>query len=111
MFDIGFAELLIIAVVALLVLGPERLPVAARSAAVVLGRLKRQASDIRREIERELDVDGIRRELRDESIAADLENERETLQQTLDKTHKDLQAVVSDVKNSIETDGSDKPEQ
>lgn len=54
MFDIGFAELLLIAVVALLVIGPERLPSAIKTASVWLGRLKRSYNDIKREVELEL---------------------------------------------------------
>ena len=54
MFDIGFAELLLIAVVALLVIGPERLPGAIKTASVWLGRLKRSYNDIKREVELEL---------------------------------------------------------
>jgi sec-independent protein translocase protein TatB len=53
-FDIGFAELLLIAVVALLVIGPERLPGAIKTASVWLGRLKRSYNDIKREVELEL---------------------------------------------------------
>lgn len=54
MFDIGFAELLLIAVVALLVLGPEKLPTAARTCGLWLGRLRRSVSSIQREINEEL---------------------------------------------------------
>jgi sec-independent protein translocase protein TatB len=53
-FDIGFAELLLIAVVALLVIGPERLPGAIKTASVWIGRLKRSYNDIKREVELEL---------------------------------------------------------
>ena len=52
MFDIGFAELLIIGVVSLLVIGPERLPGAVRTVSLWLGRFKRSFNEIRQEIER-----------------------------------------------------------
>lgn len=61
MFDIGFAELLLIAVVALLVLGPEKLPTAARTCGLWLGRLRRSVSSIQREINEELRVEELRR--------------------------------------------------
>lgn len=61
MFDIGFAELLIVAVVALVVLGPEKLPTAARAAGLWIGRIRRTLSGIQNEISEELRVDEMRR--------------------------------------------------
>ncbi|RME34315.1 MAG: twin-arginine translocase subunit TatB [Gammaproteobacteria bacterium] len=57
MFDIGFWELALIGIVALLVLGPERLPGAARTAGRMIGRARRTLSDLRRELEQEVDLD------------------------------------------------------
>ncbi|MEO1766644.1 Sec-independent protein translocase protein TatB [Thiobacter aerophilum] len=54
MFDIGFSELLVIGVVALIVLGPERLPKVARTAGHLLGRFQRYVSDVKAEIKREM---------------------------------------------------------
>ncbi len=68
MFDIGFSELILIGVVALLVLGPDRLPGAARVAGLWLGRIKRSFNTIKEDVERELGADDIRRELRNEGI-------------------------------------------
>lgn len=56
MFDIGFWELVVIAVVALLVLGPERLPEFAINAGRWLGKLKRFINNTRRELESELRI-------------------------------------------------------
>ncbi len=61
MFDIGFAELLMIAVVALLVLGPEKLPTAIRTLGLWLGRAKRTVSSIQSEISEELRIEEMRR--------------------------------------------------
>lgn len=61
MFDIGFAELLIVGVVALLVLGPEKLPVAAKTCGLWIGRIRRSVSNIQREISEELRVEELRR--------------------------------------------------
>ena len=63
MFEIGFGELLLVALVALLVLGPERLPVAARVTGLWIGRLRRSFSSIRAEVEREIGADDIRLQL------------------------------------------------
>lgn len=64
MFDIGFAELIIIAIVGLLVIGPERLPGAIRTGTAWLGRIKRGFNDIKREVEQELHNDGVMQELK-----------------------------------------------
>lgn len=65
MFDIGFTELLVIAVVALLVLGPERLPKAARFAGLWVRRGRAQWASVRSELERELAADELKRSLRE----------------------------------------------
>ncbi|WP_137818720.1 Sec-independent protein translocase protein TatB [Pseudomonas sp. 2FG] len=78
MFDIGFSELLLVGLVALLVLGPERLPGAARTAGLWIGRLKRSFNAIKQEVEREIGADEIRRQLHNEHIMA-LEQEAKNL--------------------------------
>lgn len=74
MFGISFSELLLVGLVALLVLGPERLPGAARTAGLWIGRLRRSFNTLKSELEREMGADDIRRQLHNESI---LELERE----------------------------------
>lgn len=69
MFDIGFSELLIIAVVALIVLGPERLPRAARFAGLWVRRARAQWYSVKSELERELAADELKRSLRDTEAA------------------------------------------
>ena len=83
MFDIGFAELIIIALVGLVVIGPERLPEAARNAAKFLGRAKRTYSNLRRDFEREIGADEIRRELYNEALLDELKQTREQLNETI----------------------------
>lgn len=61
MFDIGFSELLVIGLVALLVLGPERLPRVARTAGLLLGRLQRYVNDVKADIQREMHVAELKR--------------------------------------------------
>lgn len=65
MFDIGFAELIIVAVVGLLVIGPERLPGAIRTGAAWFSRFRRGFNQIKADVERELHNDAIMRELQD----------------------------------------------
>jgi sec-independent protein translocase protein TatB len=78
MFGISFGELLLVALVALLVLGPERLPGAARTAGLWVGRLKRSFNAIKQEVEREIGADEIRRQLHNEEIMA-LEQQNKSL--------------------------------
>lgn len=61
MFDIGFSELLVIGVVALIVIGPERLPKVARTAGAWLGRLNRYVADVKQDIDREMQLQELRK--------------------------------------------------
>jgi len=61
MFDIGFSELFLIAVVALVVLGPERLPKVARTVGHLFGRARRYASEVKSEISKEMALDELRK--------------------------------------------------
>lgn len=81
MFDIGFAELILIAVVGLLVIGPERLPSAIRTGSLWLNRIKRGFTDIKREVEQELHNDAVLQELR--------------------KTGEDLQTEANDIGSEL----------
>lgn len=56
MFEIGFTELMLVGIVALLVLGPERLPVAARAVGRMLGQARRAMHTLRTQVEREIDL-------------------------------------------------------
>lgn len=94
MLDISFLELVVVAVVALIVLGPERLPVAIRVMAVWLGRMKRSYQSIREEIEKEINVDDIRRDLHNEAVMANLKQQREKLRQELDALNQQLDALT-----------------
>ncbi|PKO83493.1 MAG: twin-arginine translocase subunit TatB [Betaproteobacteria bacterium HGW-Betaproteobacteria-11] len=61
MFDIGLSELMLIGVVALVVIGPERLPKVARTAGILLGRLQRYVSDVKDDIQRELQLEELKK--------------------------------------------------
>jgi sec-independent protein translocase protein TatB len=92
MFDVSFFELLVIGVVALVVIGPERLPGAVKTAVLWFARLKRALLETRSEIEKHIGADEIRRELHNEQVLASLEKlkaSREALERDLaDYQHK-----------------------
>jgi sec-independent protein translocase protein TatB len=61
MFDIGFSELIVIGLVALVVIGPERLPRVARTVGHLLGRLQRYVSDVKSDIQREMQLEDLKK--------------------------------------------------
>lgn len=85
MFDIGFTEILVIGAVALVVVGPERLPEAVRTAGLWFGRLKRSLRETRRELEEQLGADDIRRQLHNEDIMRSLEKVKQDVHTTLNE--------------------------
>ncbi len=60
MFDVGFSELVLIAVVAMIVIGPERLPKVARTAGALLGRMQRYVANVKSEVEREMQFEDLK---------------------------------------------------
>lgn len=79
MFDIGFSELVVIGVVALIVIGPERLPRVARTIGILAGRLQRYVSDVKADINREVELDELRK-MRDsvQQAASDIQKTVDT---------------------------------
>src|SRR5215204_540578 len=61
MFDVGFSEIVVIAVVALIVIGPERLPKVARTAGILFGRMQRYVNDVKADISREMQLEELRK--------------------------------------------------
>ncbi|QDH62849.1 MULTISPECIES: Sec-independent protein translocase protein TatB [Pseudomonas] len=93
MFGISFSELLLVGLVALLVLGPERLPGAARTAGLWIGRLKRSFNAIKQEVEREIGADEIRRQLHNEHILS-LEQEARKILSPVQEPTKPVEPVA-----------------
>ncbi|WP_425602559.1 Sec-independent protein translocase protein TatB [Luteimonas galliterrae] len=90
MFDIGFSELLIIAVVALIVLGPERLPKAARFAGLWVRRARAQWHSVKDELERDLAAEELKRNLQEtqslmRKADQDLRSESERLRRDFER--------------------------
>jgi sec-independent protein translocase protein TatB len=82
MFDVGFSELALVCVIALVVLGPERMPVALRTLGLWFGRLRRTFNTMKTEIEREIGMDDIRRQLHNEAVMDEMKRlERDVLGQ------------------------------
>lgn len=123
MFDIGFSEMLLIAVVALVVIGPERLPAVARNVGQFLGRLQRYVSDVKRDFNREVEFEEIRRlqqemETTVQSMQASMKSVEESLQQeikpreamistTLEQAQQNLDALRTQVER---LEGGGKPQ-
>ncbi|MDH4395987.1 MAG: Sec-independent protein translocase protein TatB [Limnobacter sp.] len=99
MFDIGFSELIVIAVVALVVIGPERLPKVARTIGHLLGKAQRYVNDVKTEINREMEIDELRRlqaEMQD--AARKLEtNVHQTMRETEDSVQQSVKSIEDDV--------------
>lgn len=104
MFDIGFGKLALIAVVALIVLGPERLPRVARTAGALLRRARNSWLSVRAEIERELATDELKRSLRDVADAADIRRDVAEVAQSIEQPP-DKDAPAADAPPAID----DKP--
>jgi sec-independent protein translocase protein TatB len=85
MFDIGFSELLLIALVTLLVMGPERLPQTVRSISLWIGRLKQMLASARRDLEQEVGMDDIRQQLHNEQVMRELNESKDHLEETYSK--------------------------
>jgi len=77
MFDVGFSELIVIGIVALVVIGPERLPKVARTAGHLLGRLQRYVNDVKADINREMQLDELRK------LQADMQESAHSLENSL----------------------------
>lgn len=89
MFDIGFSEMIVIAVIALIVLGPEKLPRVARTAGHLLGRMQRYVNDVKSDINREIELDELRK----------LQKEMQSTAQSIEQTVKgQISSVESEFK-------------
>jgi len=108
MFGISFSELLLVGLVALLVLGPERLPGAARTAGLWIGRLKRSFNAIKQEVEREIGADEIRRQLHNEHILS-LEQEARKIFTPTQQEAKPVQPVEPVAEQTIHAPGLAEP--
>ena len=103
MFDIGFTELVVIAVVALIVLGPERLPKAARTMGHLFGRLQRYVNDVKADINREMELDELRK------VQQQVKDAATDFEQSMNKALDGAQAGVKSVENELNSAGQPAP--
>jgi sec-independent protein translocase protein TatB len=108
MFDIGFSELMVIAVVALIVIGPERLPKVARTLGHLVGRMQRYVNDVKADISREMELDELKK------LQASVQDAAQSMQQAVTKeineTGSQLQQIAEAVPSSPESEKQE-PEQ
>lgn len=90
MFDVGFSELIVIGVVALVVIGPERLPKVARTAGVLVGRLQRYVAQVKADINREME-------------AADLGKVKQEFESAARSFQQDVESKAREVEDEIRT--------
>ena len=105
MFDMGFTEMMLIGIVALIVIGPERLPGVARTAGKYFGRLKRFMTSVKADVEQELRADELRQ------ILADQQRELDTIKDSMNVAGKAFENevnAVSDAGESLVQDLDDK---
>ena len=93
MFDIGFSELMVIGLVALIVIGPERLPRVARTLGHLAGRLQRYVADVKADINREVELDELRK-MKD-SVQQTASGIESSVQSELNKAENDLNTAAS----------------
>lgn len=107
MFDIGFSELMLIGLVALIVIGPERLPKVARTVGHLLGRLQRYVSDVKSDIRREIQLDELRKlqgEMQDSArhLESSIRNEMSDVKQSIDQSAAEARASIADLEVQLE---------
>jgi sec-independent protein translocase protein TatB len=104
MFDIGFSELMVIGIVALIVIGPERLPKVARTLGLLLGRAQRYVNDVKSDIGREMQLDELKklqsqvtdsaRSLED-SVRSEFQTAKSSIEAPVQDAVGDLQSVTT----------------
>lgn len=110
MFDIGFPELLLVSVIALLVIGPEKLPQTIKTLSLWLGRFKASLSNIKAEIEAEIGADEIRQQIHNESILKELKESRKHLEEIVDDTKETLKNITATTRDLTDLTGTEKPD-
>jgi len=110
MFDIGLSEIVVIGVVALIVIGPERLPKTARMLGHLFGRLQRYVNEVKADISREMELDELRRLKGDvESAARDIEQSVATAQADLNAGARSVEQQLSSVASAASDTSSVPP--
>jgi len=109
MFDISFGELMIIGVVALIVIGPQRLPGVARTLGHLVGRAQRYVNDVKRDIQKEIDLDELNKvktqmETAARSVQSSVQNAATSLAKPLEETQAALHEASQSIQDSVKLD-------
>ena len=103
MFDIGFTEIVVIAVVALIVLGPERLPRAARTMGHLFGRLQRYVSDVKADISREMELEDLKK------LQQEVKSAAQELESSVQSAARSAESGLRDVESQLNAGASEAP--
>ena len=104
MFDFGFSEMLVVGIVALVVLGPERLPVVARTAGEWIGKAQRFVAQVKSDIDRETELSELKKIQEEaQAIANDVKTEVESAATDIEKNMKETAKAVEAAGESIES--------
>jgi sec-independent protein translocase protein TatB len=95
MFDIGFSEILVVGVVALIVIGPERLPKVARTLGHMFGRLQRYVNEVKADINREMELDELRK------LQSEVQSAARSIEQSVTKAANDVESGVRSVEAEL----------
>lgn len=107
MFDIGFSEIVVIGVVALIVIGPERLPKVARTLGHMFGRLQRYVNEVKADINREMELDELRKiQSQVQSAARDIE---QSVTQAAQSVESGVRSVESELNQAASGSGAATP--
>src|SRR2546423_3969139 len=98
MIDISFSELALIAVVALVVIGPERLPKVARTMGHMLGRLQRYVNEVKSDINREIELDELRR------LQNEMKDAARGIEQSVHEAAHEFESTMHDSAKTLETE-------
>lgn len=96
MFDVSFTELMVIGVIALIVIGPERLPKVARTVGHLLGRAQRYVNDVKSDIRREIELDELRK------FKSEMENAAQTVQTSMRETGESLREPAQALRQELD---------
>ena len=102
--DIGIQEIFLISFIALIVLGPERLPSAVRTVAVWINRIKRSFNEIKSDIEREVNADEIRQQIHNENIMHELSKTADDINQATSAAMSQASEIEENVAKNLDTD-------
>jgi sec-independent protein translocase protein TatB len=100
MFDFGFTEMMIIAVVGLVVLGPERLPKVAKQAGQWLGKLRRYVDDVKTDINRQMELQELK------NLQAQMTEAAREVESSVQSTMSQVQSDFDQVQQSLEGTGT-----